>query len=90
MIRRWDDRPNWIRIIDDPVEDFRSLAEFQAEFEAFEYKVTELAVPIDGRSSTRPTSRGASEQVGATGASLPCEANLGQHLVNLVVREHFN
>lgn len=48
-IRRWDRWPSQILEIDDPVEVFRSLAEFEAEFEPFEHKVTELAVAIDGQ-----------------------------------------
>lgn len=48
MIRRWDDWPRQIRVIDDPVEAFRSLADFEAEFEPFEHKVTEMAAAIDG------------------------------------------
>jgi hypothetical protein len=47
MISRWDAWPELIRAAPRPVEAFRSLAEFESEFEAFESKVLELASDVD-------------------------------------------
>lgn len=48
MIRQWDEWPERVRAISEPVDAFRSLAEFEAEFEDFEAKVRELASDVDG------------------------------------------
>lgn len=47
-IRRWDEWPVQIRAIKDPVAAFRSLADFENEFEEFESRVHQLASDVDG------------------------------------------
>lgn len=48
MIERWDEWPEKIRAMQQPLEAFRSLAELEAEFESFEKKVLNLASDVDG------------------------------------------
>jgi hypothetical protein len=53
MIRRWDEWPDATRANSNPIEAFRSLAGFEAEFEEFERRVQELASAIDGEINFR-------------------------------------
>ena len=47
QFERWDQWPEQIRLIPEPVDAFLSLAEFETEFEDFENKVQDLAFAID-------------------------------------------
>lgn len=47
MIQRWDAWAGQIRALPEPIEAFRSLARFEAEFEEFETKVKDLTFAID-------------------------------------------
>lgn len=53
MIRKWDEWPDTTRSCSNPIEAFRSLAEFEAEFEDFERRVQELAFAVDGEINFR-------------------------------------
>lgn len=52
-IRKWDEWPDTTRSCSNPIEAFRSLAEFEAEFEDFERRVQELAFAVDGEINFR-------------------------------------
>lgn len=53
MIQRWDEWPYVTRTSSNPIDAFRSLAEFEAKFENFERRVQELAYAVDGEINFR-------------------------------------